>query len=292
NLTGTPCPNGLTDLWGQFWFVDFGARLGRTYTSFLNRWFHVNEYTHQITAMPGAEKEIYAALADVMLVLRAEDWLDILKPLPVPIEVELPAEARKLYDRMEDEYFTEIGDLGIEAFNAAAKSMKCLQLCSGSIYDNSGAEHAIHNAKIEALEDVVEQCGEPLLVVYHWKFDVPRILKAFPRARVLENQKDVDDWNAGRIEMLLVHPQRAGHGLNLQDGGRDIAFFSHTWDLELRDQVIERIGPARQAQAGHHRVVRIWDLIVRNSMEVEVLERLEGKVSLQDALKLARARRR
>lgn len=291
NLTGTPCPNGLTDLWGQVWFLDFGARLGRTYTSFLHRWFHVNEYTHETTAAPGAEEEIHAALKDIMLVLRAEDWLDVKKPLETQVEVELPDDARKLYDRMEDEFFAEIGTTEIEAFNAAAKSMKLIQLTSGSIYDNLGIEHPVHDAKIEALEDVAEECGEPLLVVYHWKFDADRIKRKFPKARVFDKPKDADDWNAGRIPMLLVHPQSAGHGINLQDGGRDICFFTNTYNLELRQQVIERLGPTRQIQSGHNRVVRIWDIVARNTKDCDVLDVLQGKCTIQDALKRAHARR-
>jgi hypothetical protein len=192
---------------------------------------------------------------------------------------------------MDDDYYTMLGDCAIEAPNAAAQRMKLLQLCSGSIYDEHGTDHAVHDAKLDALEDIADESAEPLLVAYWWKFDAPRILRRFPNARLLKTSQDVADWNNGKIDMLLLHPASAGHGLNLQYGGRSIVFFSETWDLELRQQVIERIGPARQWQAGFKRLVYVYDIVMRNTVETDVMDSLLGKMTVQDALKLAHARR-
>ncbi len=291
NLTGTLGAGGLTTLWGQYWFLDFGQRLGRTYTQFLDRWFIVNDYTHEIRAKPGAREEIFAAIADITLLLRAEDWLPLEKPQEIVIECDFDPDVRKKYDQMETDFYVDIGG-GIDALNAAAKSSKLLQMCCGSIYDDTGTEHEVHDEKIEALRTIMAQTGEPLLVPYWFNFDAPRVLKFFPKqARIIKTKQDEDDWNAGKIPIGLIHPMSGGHGLNLQYGGRNIVFFSQTWDLELRSQVIERIGPARQAQAGFKRVVRIFDILVKNSMDGVVRDRIKTKCSVQDALREARARR-
>lgn len=290
NLTGTLGAGGLTTLWGQYWFLDYGQRLGRTYTQFLDRWFFVNDYTHEIRAKPGAREEIFAAIADITLLLRAEDWLPLEKPQEIVIECDFDPDVRAKYNQMEKEFYVDIGD-GIDALNAAAKSSKLLQMCCGSIYDECSIEHEVHDEKIEALHTIIQQTGEPLLVPYWFNFDAPRIMKHFKQARIIKTQKDEDDWNAGKIPIGLIHPMSGGHGLNLQYGGRNIVFFSQTWDLELRSQVIERIGPARQAQAGFKRVVRIFDILVKDSMDGVVRDRIKTKCSVQDALRAARARR-
>lgn len=290
NLTGTLGAGGLTTLWGQYWFLDRGQRLGRTYTQFIDRWFFENQYTHEIRAKQGAREEIFAAIADITLLLRAEDWLPLEKPQEIVIECELDPAVRKKYDQMEKDFYVDIGD-GIDAMSAAAKSSKLLQMCCGSIYDENSIEHEVHDEKIEALRSIIQQTGEPLLVPYWFNFDAPRIMRFFPQARIIKTQKDEDDWNAGKIPIGLIHPMSGGHGLNLQYGGRNIVFFSQTWDLELRSQVIERIGPARQAQAGFKRVVRIFDILVKDSMDGVVRDRIKTKLSVQDALREARARR-
>ena len=291
NLTGTPVTNGLTDLWGQMWFVDYGERLGRTYTQFMERYFRTDDYTHKVHPLPGAEDEIHAAIGDVVYALRLEQCLpDVSKPLHVPIEVELPPSARKLYDTMEKDFFVELGD-GIEAPTAAVKSMKLLQLASGAIYDSARDVHPIHDAKIDALKELAEDCAEPLLVAYHFKFDIPRIQKVFPKARVLQGEKDISDWNQGKIQMLLAHPASAGHGINLAAGGRNIVFFSHDWNLETRQQIIERLGPARQAQLKTGKITRIFDIVAKDTLDSDVLECTAGKLTVQQALVNARSRR-
>jgi hypothetical protein len=293
NLTGTPAPNGLKDLWGQMWFVDFGQRLGRTYTDFLNRWFYVNAYDKSIEPRKGAEAEIYAAIADVTLALRAEDWLNIGDPHEFTREVELPDSVRKQYTEMERHFFTQLENGEIEASTSAVRSLKLLQMASGAVYDGERHAHFLHDAKIEALRSVIDELGgEPLLVSYYFKFEVPLLQKAFPGFRIFSNRKDEDDWNKGKIPLMGVHPGSAGHGTNLQYGGRAMAHITHQWDLELRQQVCERIGPVRQLQAGLNRAVLHYNLVAKSTLDEEVIERLTSKCSVQDALMLARSHRR
>lgn len=290
NLTGTPTPHGLESLWGQQWFVDQGHRLGLSYTDFMKRWFTVSPYDRSVEPRVGAFNEITSLLGDCTLALRAEDWLDVKEPHEFQRTVVLPPDARAQYKTMEKQFFVDMPEDKIVAWNAAAKSNKLIQMAAGSVYDQDSVAHHIHDEKVEALEDLYEELGENLLVVYHFKFDVERILKRFPFAQVYKGKQQEDAWNSGKLRMLLVHPKSAGHGLSLQHGGRAVCFFTNTWDLELRLQVIERIGPARQLLSGYDRVVLIYDLIAQNTLDVNVLDRLEGRASEQDALMAARAR--
>jgi hypothetical protein len=292
NLTGTPCPNGLQDLWGQFWFLDFGERLKRTYTAYLEAFFQQSPYTRKITPLSGAQEAISGAVKDRTLVLRATDWLPVLEPQEIPVEVELPPEARRVYRAMEKDFFVELENGEVEARNAAAKSSKLLQITSGSVWDDKRQDHAVHDAKIEALKDILDETGsEPLLVSYWWKFDPDRILKAFPKeARVYAGPQDEKDFNAGKIRMLLLHAQSA-FGLSLHRACRDVVFYSYNWNAELWQQMIERVGPARQAQAGLKRVVRVWTICARDTIEQDVIASNAGKISIEQALKRARARR-
>lgn len=184
--------------------------------------------------------------------------------------------------------FLAIDGSEVEAFNAASKTIKCLQLANGAIYTNeSGCQFSeVHDAKIQALESVIEEAaGAPVLVAYHFKSDLARLLKAFPLARHLDSDpRTIRDWNAGRIPVLLAHPASAGHGLNLQDGGNILAFFGHWWNLEEYQQIIERIGPTRQAQAGHDRPVFIHHIVAVGTVDELVMARRESKRAVQDLL--------
>lgn len=291
-LSGTPSPNGLKDLWGQIFFLDKGERLYPTYTAFLNRWFIEDTYTGEIKPRENAEAEIYAKIADITMALRPEDWFDIDEPIFMEKRVELPLEARELYDRLEDEFFLQWEETGqeLDALNAMALTTKLLQMASGTVYDNEGSTIPIHDAKIEALRSIMEESGgEPVLTVYQYRAQIPALQAAFPGTRVFKGKKDQDDWNAGLIQHMLIHPDSAGHGVDLQDGGRTMVFFTGTWNLEHRLQVIERIGPMRQLQSGHPRAVMIYDLIASDTIDIDVLARMQGKLSTQEALMAARA---
>lgn len=298
-LTGTPSPNGLQDLWGQMWFIDRGERLGRTFSAFKERWFQAvpgGDGYHQIRPLPFAQTQIEDAVRDVCLSLDARDWFDIDEPIVSVVRVPLPTKARNLYRSMEREMFMQIDGHEVEAFTAATKTIKCLQLASGAAYvgENSEQWAEVHDAKLQALESIIEEAaGMPVLVAYHFKSDLARLLKAFPRGRHLDkNPQTIRDWNAGKIPVLFAHPASAGHGLNLQDGGNILVFFSHWWDLEQFQQIVERIGPTRQKQAGHDRPVFIYHIVAEDTVDELVMARRESKREVQDLLLEAMKRRK
>ncbi|MDU7768050.1 MAG: DEAD/DEAH box helicase, partial [Serratia marcescens] len=236
---------------------------------------------------PHAQEQMQAALADVTISLDAADWFDIDEPIHNVVRAELPPKARQQYQDMEKEMFLELNGTGIEALNAAAKTVKCLQIASGAIYtDDAGSWAEVHDGKLQALDSIVAEAGGmPVLVAYHWKHDLERLLKAFPKGRQLDaDPQTIRDWNAGKIPVLFAHPASAGHGLNLQDGGNILVFFSHWWDLEQYQQIIERIGPTRQAQAGHRRPVWIHHIIAADTTDEMVMERRNSKREVQDIL--------
>ncbi|GAB3192991.1 SNF2-related protein [Hydrogenophaga aquatica] len=293
-LTGTPSPNGLQDLWGQAWFLDKGVRLGRSFEAFKSRWFQSiqvgsDRHATRLDPLPFAQEQIEDRMRDLCLSLDARDYFDISQPIVNVIRVELPAKARCLYKDMEREMFLAL-ECGteVEAFNAASKTIKCLQLANGAIYtdDTCSAFADIHDAKLQALEDVIEEAaGMPVLVAYHFKSDLARLQRAFPKGRTLDKDpQTIRDWNAGKIPVLFAHPASAGHGLNLQDGGNILAFFGHWWDLEQFQQIIERIGPTRQAQAGHDRPVFIHHIVAADTVDELVIARRESKREVQDLL--------
>lgn len=283
-LTGTPSPNGLKDLWGQTWFLDKGERLGRTYSAFEQRWFRKGYDGFSLQPMDHAQEEIQGLLADICLTV---DGLPVDEPIYNEVYCEFPKVARDLYRAMEQQMFIEIGEHGVDAANAAVKTMRLLQLSNGAIYVNDEKDwEAVHGVKLEALDSIIaEAAGTPVLVAYHFKSDLERLRHRFPKARVLDANPDtIKDWNAGRIPILLAHPASAGHGLNLADGGNILAFFSLDWSLENYMQIIERLGPMRQKQAGHDRPVFIHHIICRGTIEEVVLERLRSKKSVQQVL--------
>ena len=287
-LTGTPSPNGLQDLWGQMWFLDAGVRLGRTFDSFKTRWFRPSHDGFGSIPMDHAQAEIQDKLRDLCITIDAKDWFDLKDPIVNNIYVDLPIKARKLYQDMEKQMFMQIEEHEVEAFNAAARTVKCLQLANGAAYvGESNAEFKeIHDAKLQALDDILEEAaGMPVLVAYNFKSDLARLKHAFPKGRQLDaNPQTIVDWNAGKIPVLFAHPASAGHGLNLQDGGNILVFFGHDWNLENRLQIIERIGPTRQLQAGHDRPMFIHNIIARDTVDEMVIERVNTKREVQDIL--------
>lgn len=286
-LTGTPSPNGLIDLWGQAWMLDKGLRLGRTFDAFKQRWFRPNYNGYGHEPMEHAQRQIQDALRDLCLTIEAKDWFDLREPIVNNIYVELPAKARALYEDMEKRMFMELSGHEVEAFGAAAKTIKCLQISNGFAYvDEAKNWKDIHDVKLQALEEIVEEAaGMPVLVAYHFKPDLVRLKKAFPQGRELDhNPQTQRDWNDGKIPVLFAHPASAGHGLNLQDGGNILVFYAHWWNLEERLQIIERIGPTRQMQAGHDRPMFIHNIIAAGTMDELVIERVETKRDVQDIL--------
>jgi len=302
-LTGTPAGNGLEGLWAINWFVDRGMRLGKSFNAFSQRWFRPDRSGFGIEPLPHAQREIEIALADVCLSLAVRDYFDIREPIRNYIRVQLPPKARAQYEAMEDDMYLKLGEHEIEAFGAAGRTLKCLQLANGAAYldpevENEEAPGArkwveIHDAKLQALESVIEEAaGMPVLVAYHFKSDLARLKKAFPKGRELDRKpQTMRDWNDGKIPVLFAHPASAGHGINLQSGGNILVFFGLNWNLEEHQQIIERIGPVRQAQAGFDRPVFLHYIIADRTVDDLVLERLDSKREVQDILLAAMKRR-
>ncbi|MDU1522952.1 MAG: SNF2-related protein, partial [Actinomyces sp.] len=237
-LTGTPASNGLMDVWAGFRLLDGGERLGRFITRYRERWFVPDKRggMQVFTYKPrvGAEDEIYEAIGDMTLSMRTTDHLT-LPPLTVTtMPVALGAKERAVYEQLKADLVLQLGEATIDAANAAALSGKLLQLASGAIYTGDGDWAAVHERKLDALEDLVEAAnGNPLLVAYWFTHDRERIVSRFPQARELKTSADIEAWNQGEITLGLIHPASAGHGLNLQSGGHLLVWFSLTWSLEL-----------------------------------------------------------
>ena len=292
-LTGTPAPKGIENLWAQLFFLDGGERLGRTFSKFAQRWFVPHLFG--IIPLPTAQVEVQDAIKDICLTINPADWFDLQTPIHRIVEIELPTKARNLYKDMEKRFFLTIDNTSVEALNAAAKTIKCLQLANGAIYtDETGTWSETHDEKILALQEIIDSAsGMPVLVAYQFQSDLSRLLKAFPTGRVLKTERDEDDFKAGKIPILFAHPASAGHGIDgFQKVTNTIVFFSGWWDLELRLQIIERIGPVRQIQSGMNRPVFVYDIVARNTIDELVLERHATKASVQAILLAALNRRK
>lgn len=278
-LTGTPTPKGLEDMWGLTYQVDLGRRLGLTKTAFLNRWFWVDRKTFAVEAKDGSFRSIMSKVKDVMFSLDPKDYPDLPPYQVVPIRVKLSDDVIKRYRKFRREMVDEIAD--VEAVNAGVLHGKLLQFANGSMYREKGDDVWIHDAKIEALKNLVESLnGTPLLVAYTYQFDVDRIMKAFPKAVHLtpdNASRVIKDWNADKIELLLCHRASAGHGLNAQKGMGHMCEYGLTSDAELYLQFLKRIWrPGRRFPVFNHVI------IAEGTIDEEIFpEYLDPKIELQ-----------
>lgn len=283
-LTGTPAPNTLLDLWPQMYLMDMGQRLGRFIGGFRDRFFLPDKRNREIIysykPREGAEDAIYALISDICISMKAADYLDMPERIDNRIEVSMSPKERKLYDDFQKDMVLSIGDEELDAANAASLSNKLLQMANGAVYGKDKKVIPIHDRKLDALEDLVEAAnGKPLLVAYWYKHDLQRIKARFKNVRCIDTAKDIDDWNAGKIPLALIHPASAGHGLNLQDGGCTIVWFGLTWSLELYQQLNARLW--RQGQK--HTVV-IHHIVTKGTHDEDVMRALENKDTRQSAL--------
>lgn len=284
-LTGTPTPNGLLDLFGQYKLIDpsiFGTRI----TTYRERYFQPTTYVYGRPVgwepRPGAQDAIYGAIRPVTMSMAAEDYLDVPEAIFVNHAVVIPPKARATYDTLKRNLIAHINTETIDASSAATLAGKLLQLSAGAIYtDPTSAEWVdVHDAKLDALEDLVEAAnGQPLLVAYWYAHDIARIKDRFPNARLLDTAQDFEDWNKGLIPIGLIHPASAGHGLNLQAGGHLIVWYTLTWSLELYQQL-----NARLHRQGQKQPVTITHLVTKDTIDARVLASLGRKDSTQAAL--------
>lgn len=284
-LTGTPSPKGLLDLWAQIYLLDGGKRLGKTYTGYRDRYFERGYDGFSYTLKPGAEEAIMALVGDIGVAMKQEDYLQLPGITYNDILVVLDPKARKAYQELERKMLLEVDpDTIITAPGAAALSNKLQQLCNGAVYDENRGVHEIHRCKIEAFLELIESLnGKPALVFYGFRHDVPRLKTALAgtglRVRELRTAADEDEWNAGRVDVLLTHPASSAYGLNLQDGGNHVIWFGLNWNLELYIQANDRLHRQGQMQK-----VIVHHLVVEDGRDEDVLEALQHKGDTQERL--------
>ena len=282
-LTGTPQPNSLLDLWPQMYLLDMGQRLGRFVGGYRERFFlpdkRSREVIYSYKPKEGAEKKIYELISDICISMKATDYLDMPELVTSRVEVAMSGRERKLYEDFERDMVLHLKEGDLDAVNAAALSGKLVQMANGAVYGDNHKVHHIHDRKLDALEDIIEAAnGKPLLVAYWYKHDLDRIRQRF-EVRTIDRPEDIDDWNAGKIPMALIHPASAGHGLNLQDGGSAIVWFGLTWSLELYQQLNARLW--RQGQK--HTVV-VQHIVTAGTHDEDIMNALERKDMSQTAL--------
>ena len=289
-LTGTPAPNGLEDLWAQIYLLDEGKRLGKTITGFREAyftqdWAHPGQQYRTYSPQDGAEGRIQQAISDICISMKADDYLELPDYIEDIVPVALDTKALKAYKTLERDMLLTVDTETITAQSAAVLNGKLLQICSGAVYDTDGKVVEIHNCKIEAFLEVVEQLsGEHALVFYWFQHERDRLLAVLEntslRVRVYKGPEDEKDWNAGEIDLLLAHPASCGYGLNLQAGGHHIIWYGYpNWALEIYQQANKRLH--RQGQKfpviAHH-------LVVQGGMDEAVVDALHDKGDTQEAL--------
>lgn len=292
-LTGTPAPNGLEDLWAQIYLLDGGERLGKTVSSYRDMFFNQDRaYPGQTyrtySPKPGADAAVRELISDICVSMKAEDYLELPDFIEDVVPVVLDDAARKAYDKMERDMLLQVDDQTVTAGSAAVLNGKLLQLCSGAVYDEDGKAVPVHNCKIEAFLEVIEQLhGEHALVFYWYQHERDRLIEALSRTglrvRVYSGARDEQDWNAGEIDVLLAHPASCAYGLNLQQGGRHEIWYGYpNWALELYQQA-----NARLYRQGQERPVISHLLVVQHGMDEAVVSALHSKGDKQEALMAA-----
>lgn len=287
-LTGTPSPQGLLDLWAQVYLLDQGERLGKSIGQFRTRYFDPDKRnaTTIFTYKPrtGTEQAVKDLLSDICVSMKAEDYINLPDCIYDVVPVALDPAAEKAYRQLERDAVLQVDEDTINAGTAAVLANKLLQLCDGAVYDDLHKIRKIHDCKIEALQELVEGLsGEHLLLFYAFQHDRDRIVEAFSktrmRVRVYSGPEDADAWNAGQVDILLAHPASCAYGLNLQQGGHHVCWFGLNWSLELYQQA-----NARLHRQGQDKPVFVHHLVVQDGMDQEVMAALESKAGTQEGL--------
>lgn len=286
-LTGTPASNGLIDLWAQIYLLDEGERLGKKITHFRTKYCDCNTHGGHFSTYamkPGAEESIRAAISDICISMKAEDYLQLPECTVVDVPVYMDKRTEKRYEEFEREMLLQIDENTLDAGTAAVLSGKLMQFANGAVYDENKNAVEVHSGKLDTLSELVEGLnGQHALIFYNFRHDLERILRHFEKSqlviRELKTDQDQADWNAGKIDLLLAHPASAGYGLNLQQGGHHVIWFGLNWSLELYEQANKRLH--RQGQ--QERVI-IHRLITQNTRDVDVADALAGKQDVQNAL--------
>lgn len=281
-LTGTPSPNGLIDVWSQMFLLDGGERLGKTMSAYKMRFFEAGYNGYSFKPVKNADKIIHKLIDDIVISLNVDDYLEMPERIDTVMRVNIPPTRLAEYKQLEREFLIQINDAEIVAYNAATLAGKLLQYCNGAMYtDELKNWTEIHTAKLDALDEILEDNqDENLLIAYNYKTDLIRLKARYPDAVVLDNDPDIiTRWNNGQIKILLAHPASAGHGLNLQHGGSIIVWFGLNWSLELYQQFNGRLH--RQGQT---KPVRIVHIVADGCIDDKVMRAIENKAQTQDEL--------
>lgn len=285
-LTGTPNPNGYMDLWSQLYLVDKGERLESSITKYRNTYFNPSKMNRGIVysyaLKPGAEEIINSKISDVCMSLQAQDHLIMPERVDNFIKIDMPKHIKSIYDELEKEYILTLDEDTITAASAGAVANKLLQMANGAVYDNDRKIVEIHDLKLQALEEIVEANeGKSIMVFYNYQHDLIRLKERFNflNPRTLDDVNDKEDWDRGRIRLLLAHPASMGHGLNLQAGGNIIVWFGLTWSLELYQQA-----NARLYRQGQKHTVIINHIVIKGTEDENVVNRLQSKHATQAEL--------
>ena len=285
-LTGTPAPNGYMDLWSEMYLIDGGERLGKTLTSYRERYFRPGRRNGYIVydwiINDDTPDKIREKMSDICVSMQTDDYLDLPDKRVIDVPVTLPPSGARLYEKMARDSLIDFAGTEISAFQAATVMGKLLQMSGGAVYDDEGKATHIHDAKLEALGEILEAAnGDPVLCFVGYKHEEERIKSYFEKyePRSIRTQQDIIDWNAGKIKLLVSHPASIGHGLNLQQGGHIIVWYSPTWSLELYQQA-----NARLYRQGQKMPTLIYRLIARGTVDEAVVSALGCKDKAQDAL--------
>ncbi|WP_029188722.1 DEAD/DEAH box helicase [Streptococcus suis] len=289
-LTGTPSSNGLMDLFAEFKVIDGGERLGRFIGEFRSRYFEEGRrngnIVYEYIPMDYAECQIQDKISDITISMKALDYLDMPELISTKKLVRMSEKEKEKYSQFKKEYvLSELDGLEVTAANAASLTNKLVQLSNGAVYSDDHTVVALHEQKLDALEDILESAnGEPVLVAYWFKHDLARIIgrleKLKVKSRVLKTEEDIREWNKGNVPVGLLHPAGAGHGLNLQKGGHHLVWFGLTWSLELYQQTNARLW--RQGQEAE--TVVIQHIVTEGTIDEEILKALENKDAQQERL--------
>ena len=288
-LTGTPSSNGLMDLWAEFRLLDMGERLGRFIGQYRTSYFRPDKQNGQVVfsykPLPGADKQIYGKISDITISMKSTDHLQMPELVDSRYTVYLSETEREKYEELKKDLVLQLPDGEITAANAASLSGKLSQMANGAVYTDAGETVAIHERKLDALEDIIEAAnGKPVLVAYWFRHDLERIRSRLQKLKIPCSRLDTDGsirkWNAGEIPVALIHPASAGHGLNLQGGGNTLVWFGLTWSLELYQQTVARLW--RQGQASETVVVQ--HIITKGTIDERIMKALSEKDTTQAAL--------
>jgi SNF2 family DNA or RNA helicase len=285
-LTGTPSQSGtLQELWSQVYLLDEGQRLGKTFWQFRNRYYEKADFMgYEYQLRPGAKEQIQNKIKDITIVLKAKDYLNMPPIIRTTIPVSLPVKALQLYQDMEKDFLVEMDQGIITAANAAVKSGKLRQITAGGIYGENGDYTLLHDAKVTALKDLIEETESNIICCYQFRFERSVLSRTFPEARFIDGSTNAADstrnikgWNNGKVKLLCCHPASVGHGLNLQAGGHVLVWLSPDWSLERTEQM-----DARVYRQGQKKKVFIYTIAVRDSIDMAVINALQEKGKGQD----------